>query len=346
MGAVPARAPPALSVIEGGRAAPANAGAPNRAGFDCGDAAARYAEAARAPATERAYAADWRRWEAWCAALEIAPAAAASGHLADYLATRADSGDSVRTIGRALSGIRAGYKERGLQAPAAPAAVVQGIRRVRTLPPCQARPLLASDMRAIYRRGFPERSSLSALRDLAMLSLAWQGALRRSEIVALDWRDYDEGRPPKIVLRRTKGQRDGAPVTIALISADGGGVRLAAACPKRALATLRRAYARHDPDWRERPIFRSLSPRGDLTPRRLGDHSVTRIVRRRAAAAGLDVDGLSAHSLRAGPLTEAALAGVSPWAIKEHARHKQMRTLEGYVRDIERARRHPMRGLI
>ena len=140
MGAAPALPrPSAPTVIDGGRAAPASpadAGAAARSGYD--EAAARYdaaadsyAAKARAPATTRAYAADWRRWEAHCERIGAAPEGAA-GHLRGYLAMRADEGAAVATIARAASGIRAGYKERGWPAPeGAIEAAVQGIKNDR-----------------------------------------------------------------------------------------------------------------------------------------------------------------------------------------------------------------------
>lgn len=350
MGAAPALLrPSALTVIDGGRAAPASpadAGAAARSGYDEAaaryDAAAdRYAAKARAPATTRAYAADWRRWEAHCERIGAAPEGAA-GHLRGYLAMRADEGAAVATIARAASGIRAGYKERGWPAPeGAIEAAVQGIKNDRAGErPDQARPLLACDMRAIFR-AFPERRGLADRRDAALLALGWQAALRRSEIVALDWRDFAEFPAAAIWLRRTKGERTGAAVSIPVIGADE-----AAACPIRTLRALARAYARVDGDWRARPIFRRLTPRGGLAPKRLSAQSVTLIVRRRARAAGLDVDGVSAHSLRAGMLTAAALSGASTHRLKVHSRHKQTATLDTYIRDIERAKDHPAIGLL
>lgn len=341
MGAAPARKPAALTVIAGGRAAaPAGDGdgAVARAGY--GRAAAEYAAAARAPATTRAYASDWHAWEAHCAAVGVAPAAAHAGHLADYLAQKARAGDAVATIERRAAGIRDGYRQRGWPAPEAAADVVRGIKREHAAPPRRARPLVADDMRAIFD-AFPARRALSDHRDAALLALGWQAALRRSEIVGLDWSDYGEGLASIVTLRRTKGERTGASATVPLI-----GARLPAACPVRALAALGHAYGQHDRDWRERPMFRRLTPRGALTDARLTAQSVNLIVRRRAAAAGLPAEGLSAHSLRSGFLSSAAHAGATTWRLMEHSRHKRSSTLDSYVREARRLADHPAKGLI
>ena len=340
MGAAPARAPAALTVIDGGRPAPAgdDARAVARAGY--GHAAAEYAAAARAPATTRAYEGDWHAWEAHLATIGVAPAAAHAGHLADYLAQKARAGDAVATIERRAAGIRAGYRARGWPAPEAAADVVQGIKREHAAPPRRARPLVADDMRAIFD-AFPARRRLADHRDAALLALGWQAALRRSEIVGLDWSDYGEGLANIVTLRRTKGERSGASATVPLI-----GARLPAACPVRALQALGHAYGQHDRDWRERPMFRRLTPRGALTDARLTAQSVNLIVRRRAAAAGLPAEGLSAHSLRSGFLSAAAFAGASTWRLMEHSRHRQSKTLDAYVRNARLLEDHPAKGLI
>ena len=59
------------------------------------------------------------------------------------------------------------------------------------------------------------------------------------------------------------------------------------------------------------------------------------ILRRRAAAAGLTVTGgerLSPHGLRAGFVTEAYMAGARDEQVMDHTRHRDLKTMRGYVR--------------
>ena len=68
--------------------APAPAGGLARLAPDARDRVA--SAAARAPATPRAYAAQWRRFEHWCAGREIDALAAPAAEVASYLAERAE----------------------------------------------------------------------------------------------------------------------------------------------------------------------------------------------------------------------------------------------------------------
>ena len=59
-----------------------------------------------------------------------------------------------------------------------------------------------------------------------------------------------------------------------------------------------------------------------------------RILGHRASLAGVEVDGferLSAHALRVGFITEAYDKGVRDEDIMRHTRHRDLRTMRGYV---------------
>lgn len=65
---------------------------------------------------------------------------------------------------------------------------------------------------------------------------------------------------------------------------------------------------------------------------RLTDRSIADIVKRYATAAGLKVADFSGHSLRAGFVTTAAERDVELTRIMDVTRHKDVRTVTGYVR--------------
>ena len=199
-------------------------------------AAARYAAAARAPATHRAYAADWRAWSAWAGAHDVDVDRAADGDIAAYLASRADAGAAPASIARAAAGIRAEYRARGAAPMAADTeAVIRDIRRARAAPQRRAAPTTADMLRSILD-AIPAPAAMADKRDRALLCLGWQTAMRRGEIVSLDWNDWSKGLANTVTLRASKGARDGAAVTIPVVPA-----RRAGACPIRALRTLARA---------------------------------------------------------------------------------------------------------
>lgn len=72
----------------------------------------------------------------------------------------------------------------------------------------------------------------------------------------------------------------------------------------------------------------------------MSDKGVARVVKRRAEAAGLEVEDFSGHSLRAGFVTDAARHGASVFKIREVSRHKDLDVLADYVREAELFRDH------
>ena len=83
-------------------------------------------------------------------------------------------------------------------------------------------------------------------------------------------------------------------------------------------------------------VFRRFVSRADyLSELPMDDAGVALVVKRRAAAVGLDATEFSGHSLRSGFLTAAARAGASIWKMQEVSRHKSVQVLSGYVRSAE-----------
>jgi integrase len=78
-------------------------------------------------------------------------------------------------------------------------------------------------------------------------------------------------------------------------------------------------------------VFRAVDRHGRIAIG-LSDRAIALIVRRRAATAGVDPAGYSAHSLRAGCATEAAARGVEERDIGRHTRHRSILVLRGYIR--------------
>jgi integrase len=83
------------------------------------------------------------------------------------------------------------------------------------------------------------------------------------------------------------------------------------------------------------PVFTSLRP-GIQGLQPISGTAVSNVVKNRAAAAGLSADQVSAHSLRAGHATSAALAGVSVERIAAQTRHRRIDVLiEHYIRPVQ-----------
>ena len=82
------------------------------------------------------------------------------------------------------------------------------------------------------------------------------------------------------------------------------------------------------------PLFRRVSTAGRIGAARLHPDAVRRILMFRVGLAGLEREGdarLSAHALRVGFITEAYGQGVRDEDIMRHTRHRDLRTMRGYV---------------
>ena len=162
------------------------------------------------------------------------------------------------------------------------------------------------------------------LRDRALLLLGFAGGFRRSELVGLDVDDleFSSGRPdrhPATRQDRPGGQarRLGIPF--------GSSEQT---CPVRSVqAWLESARIV------EGAVFRSLDPFQRVQPRRLSDKAVARIVKRRAAAVGLDPSRYAGHSLRAGLATSAAAGGASERDIMQQTGHRSSDMVRRYIRE-------------
>jgi integrase len=80
------------------------------------------------------------------------------------------------------------------------------------------------------------------------------------------------------------------------------------------------------------PIFRAVDRHGNIAAARLSDRAVANIVKRAAAAAGLDPADYAGHSLRSGMATAAARAGASERAIMDQTRHRSVAMVRRYIR--------------
>jgi len=81
-------------------------------------------------------------------------------------------------------------------------------------------------------------------------------------------------------------------------------------------------------------VFRGVDQHGHMK-RRLTSQSVNIVVKARVAPHMERPDQVSAHSLRAGFITEAAEMGVAEHQIQRHTRHKSREALDRYIRTTQ-----------
>jgi site-specific recombinase XerD len=290
---------------------------------DLGERAAGYVERSKAANTRRAYRSDWADFERWCEKYRRPPLPAAPDTVAYYLADRSQD-LKTSTLGRRLATIAEAHRAAGLESPNSHAQVKlvwAGIRREKGVARSHMKPTLTRHVRAMVAH-LPD--SLLGTRDRALILFGFAGAMRRSELVGLDVADVaatDEGLV--VVVRRGKTDQEGSGRKLGVPPG-----RNPDTCPVRAvLAWLDRSGVT------DGPLFRAVNRHGHVSPRRLSDRAVADVVKRSLLAAGRSARRYAGHSLRAGLITQAAMAGVSERAIMDQSGHKSLAVMRRYIRD-------------
>jgi integrase len=253
-----------------------------------------------------------------------APPAIVAAYLAELAATLGRSGLRLILAAIAFQHRRAGH----LWTARDPviATVMRGILRAHERP---AAALTLAELRQLLApigddpTGLAGPARLAALRDRALLLTGQAGALRRSELVALDVEDVRFRNAAMVLrLRRSKGDQEGEGADVVIPRG-----AHPETCPVRAMeAWLRRSGIAYG------AVFRRITAPGTIEARLTGN-GAWKILRRRASAAGLTVDDterLSPHGLRAGFITEAYLHGALDEQVQQHARQKSIATTRRY----------------
>jgi len=305
--------------------------APGWAALD--NRARAYAEAARAPATLRAYAADWRAFTVWCAAHGVDALPATPHTVAVFLA---DLKGRPSTLRRKLAAIAVMHRAAGHDSPTDHGmvrATFAGIRRERGVAPRPKTALLVDELRAAVAT-CGERCI--DVRDRALVLIGFAGALRRSELVGLDVSDAAfEGEGLVLRLRRSKTNQEGELEEVAVLY--GSDPRT---CPVRALRAWLATSAIDDG-----PLFRAVDRVGRISKSRLTARIVGERVKEMSARTGLDPQSYAAHSLRSGFATSAARANKSEAAIMRQGRWKSIPVARRYIRAGSRWHDHAGAGI-
>ena len=297
---------------------------PNAAGQAALATARALARNAAAPATLRAYKADWAHYAAWCARGGFTPVPADPETVGAYLGSLKDS-HAPGTIRRRLSAIGKMHRFNDLPWNPSHRAIqetLQGVLRMHGRPVQKAAALSLDLLRRLVATC--DRSARGR-RDRALLLIGFACALRRSELVALRVEDVAEAAGGlRLRIPRSKTDQAGQGAELGLPRG-----RHAETCPVQAFHDWQ-AVARR----KAGPLFRRISTGGQIGDTALHPDAVRRILAYRVRLAGLTLEGfdrLSAHALRVGFITEAYAKGVRDEDIMRHTRHRDLRTMRGYV---------------
>jgi integrase len=316
-----APAPPASLLERGGGAV---APVPTAAGEAALAQAQALARQAAAPATLRAYKADWQHYADWCARAGFAPVPAEPATVGAYLASLAVT-HAPTTIRRRLAAIGKMHRFNGL--PWTPShrdiqEPLRGLLRQHGRSVQKAAPLTLEMLRRLMATC---DSSARGRRDRALLLIGFTGALRRSELVSLQVEDVTVA-AGGLRVRIARGKTDPAGQGAEIGLPRG---KHAETCPVKAFRDWQAVAKR-----KAGPLFRRISTAGRIGEAALHPDAVRRILAHRIRLAGLEIEGferLSAHALRVGFITEAYGKGVRDEDIMRHTRHRDLRTMRGYV---------------
>jgi integrase len=306
---------------------------------DLAGRALQYHDAALSENTRKAYRRGWEDFTGFCEAHGLPVDPPTERSVALYLTARAGE-LAVSTLDQRLAAIQHVCDQEYRTSPTRRRSIrrlMQGIRREESRKPEQAAPLLTDQIKemvdALPGTGRqPEGRAAGArwlrgLRDRAILLVGYAGALRRSEIAGIRVGDLD-ARPGGALLTilRSKSDPDGEGQLVALRTASE-----ASYCPVR---SLQRWTQEAEID--EGAVFRGVPRTGDVAATALTGRTVANVVQGAVEAAGLpSPEDYSAHSLRAGHITQATLNGVPDGVIQEQSRHKSDRAFREYVRPVQ-----------
>lgn len=285
-------------------------------------AADGFLAAAQSDATKRAYAGDIRHFLANGGTIPASPR-----QLTEYLAKFAEK-HAVATLRRRLIAIHKAHLDISQISPAMDREVktiMQGIRRTLGTKQRQVRPIVR-DVLLDTLVATDRQKPLKAARDRALLLVGFAGAFRRAELVAIRLEhisEVDAGIEIFLPVSKTDQEQQGRVVFIPYANGE--------RCPVTALAQwltmagIGDGYA-----------FRAVSRHEHIAEEGLTAASVARIVKTAIKRGGGEAINFSAHSLRAGYCTQAAMSDMPPWQIKLTTGHKSDATLARYIRPVSR----------
>ena len=299
-------------------------------------AVAELVVADRAESTRRGYASDFALFATWCEGRGYASMPATSEVVAAFRAAQARAGIKPSTIGRRIAAIRYMHDLADKPSPTTgreTRKAMDGIRRTLGMKLDQKAPATAEVITKMLQQIPAE--TLKGIRDRALLLLGFAGAFRRSELVALEVTALAfEAGGMRVTIRKSKTDQEARGREVAI--------------PRGKV--LRPVQAVQD--WLKAsgitagPIFRGINRHSQMQQAALTSHAVALVVKRYAAAAGLDPADFSGHSLRAGFLTSAADNQADLLKMMEQSGHKRVETVRGYVRRAGLFKGHAGEGFL
>ena len=328
-----------------------------------------FSQKALSERTRKAYRRAWADFQTYCEEVGKDALPARPAVVAAYLNNRArarptgrgapkersSEGLAASTLEQRLAAIKYVHESEGRASPTTHpqvSQVMQGIRndtgRQEGLPRTEAAPLVSSDLKQALevlpgRGAAPPQGKtakhakwLRGLRDRALLLLGFATALRPRELISVEKQHVARGaKGPKegliVHIPRSKADQEARGQTVTALKNEASPTY----CPVRALSRWRRAASIE-----EGPLFRGVRRGGTVLPEAISYKTLNRLVQRACQEAGLEPEGFSsakkrrysAHSLRAGHVTDASSHGAPDNVLMMQTRHADPKTLRKYDR--------------
>jgi site-specific recombinase XerD len=289
---------------------------------------------ARSQNTRKSYESDWKQFVSWCQDNQVPFLPSNPAVVILYIDDLAEAGKKVSTIKRHITSISQTHQDNGFETPTQHNTVrlhIQALENEFGTRPRQKQAATASIIKKFCDH-LP--NNLKGLRDRAILQVGFAGALRRSEIAALNVEDiefHEEGFTIFIPKSKTDQRGDGS-----LIGIEFGEYPY---CPVRTLKQWLNQSGINSG-----AVFRRMDKASRILER-ITDKSIERVVKDAAERAGFNKNDFAGHSLRRGFITTAKRNGMDEYDIMQHTRHESIATMRRYIDKSDVFKNNPTKGL-
>lgn len=297
-----------------------------------------YVDQSKSERTKNEYESDWRSWAGWCAEEGVSPLPAQPVSVACYCAAQADRDLALTTIRRRLVTIRQAHQRSNHPDPTRTAkvkAVLDGIRRDPSVNAGgeEAKDALRTQQVLRLLDVIEQMDNRpKAKRDKAILLIGFSAGLRRSELAGLKRSDLKFQHPGLLIeVQRSKSDQEGKGQEVSIHRSEHEDT-----CPVFAVEQWIDIASIQDDDF----LFQTVDRWENVRSGGIRGRAIAEMVKDLVEEAGYDPSQYSAHSLRAGLVTELKSRGEGDSAIMEQTRHSSQETLRRYDKSAARFRRN------
>lgn len=274
-----------------------------------------------APNTRKAYDSDISEFVQWCEDRGVSADQVGAKQIEEFISFLDDLGRKPTTIKRKVYAISKAFQVAEILNPVRSESVLatlEGMTRTKAregVKKKQAKPLTIQQVDSKLKElGAIDKPK--SRRDAVLILVGLIGAFRRSELAGLKWEQIQEDeKGMTIQMGVTKTDQTGERKQVKIIPFRSNPEK----CPVRLLKAWRKE---NSTDF----VFPSITKGGNLNDRPISDRHVDHWIKK------LFGPDYSAHSLRAGFITDAARKGANYEQIMRQSGHKSVQTIRTYTR--------------